>query len=82
MKKKYRAAEFIIANSPIQHSYNWYDNNSGKIIDFNDVNYSDFSEAKTVIDSMLNNPEITPKQIKTWDIETAQAKNLGRNVSL
>lgn len=79
---KLKAMQFLIANMDIHSSSNYYwEDASGKKIDYNELDYSDFEQARTNLEAIKEKkPGLKPKPIVYKDIETITGDYLIKNL--
>lgn len=74
--------QFLIANMDIHSSSNYYwEDASGKKIDFNELDYPDFEQARKTLELIKeNNPGLKAKAVIYKDVETLTADFLIKNL--
>lgn len=79
---KIKAMQFLIANMDIHFSSDYYwEDITGKKIDYNELDYTDFIQAQTVFQAIKEkNPDIKPKPVVYKDIETIKGDYLIQNL--
>lgn len=79
---KIKAMQFLIANMDIHYSSDYYwEDATGKKIEYNELDYPDIEQAKTAFESIKKlNPGIHPKPIMHKDIETIKGDYLIKNL--
>lgn len=79
---KIKAMQFLIVNMDIHSSSNYYwEDAAGKKIDYNELDYADFEQAKTALETIIEkNPGLKAKSIVYNDIETITGDYLIQNL--
>lgn len=79
---KIKAMQFLISNMDIHTSTDYYwENNQKEKVDYNELNYSDFEQAKIALESIKGkNPGLQPKSVIYQDIETITGDYLIQNL--
>lgn len=82
-KEKYEAAVFLIKNMPIQKSINyyWVDENRNEI-DFSELDYNDFEQAKIALGKLEDSLHIKPQQYFAKDITSITSEFLINNIDI
>lgn len=79
---KIKAMQFLIANMDIHTSSSYYwEDTTGKKMDYNELDYTDFTQAQTAFEAIKEkNPDIKPKPVIYKDIETIKGDYLIQNL--
>lgn len=79
---KVQAIYFLITNMDIHSSSDYYwEDATGKKIDYNELDYSDFTQAKTAFETLKEqNPGLNPKAVIYKDVETIKGDYLIENL--